>query len=219
MDRIPVCVFAKPPIPGRVKTRLARVLGKSGAARLAAAMLCDVWSVVESVAGAIPVLAAAEPGAFAIGVPNERVWLQAAGDLGWRIESILRRGLTTASAVIALGADSPLLTRTHIDEAIEFLGAGHAVLGPTDDGGFYLLGVCDCPHGMLADVPWSSEETCEQTRLRLQTYGMSVATVKSSFDIDTIAELERLRDELDHLPKEIAPQTRAWLADTLWSAS
>ena len=216
---IPVCIFAKPPLPGRVKTRTARVLGDQRAAQLASAMLCDVWSVVQSATGVIPVLAAAEPGPFPIDVPSERIWLQAPGDLGWRIESILRRGLQSAPAAIALGADSPLLTPTHLQQALESLATDDAVLGPSEDGGFYLLGMHHCPPGVLADLPWSSEETCARTEQRLRSHGMSVATIPSLSDVDTVADLEQLRGQLAVASPDIAPQTRSWLSETSWSAS
>ena len=216
---IPVCIFAKPPIPGRVKTRLTPFLGQVGAAQLASAMLCDVWSTVQATTGVVPILAAAEPGPFPINVPNERIWLQEAGDLGSRIESILRRAVASAPAVIALGADSPLVTSAHLDEAVECLRKKDAVLGPSDDGGFYLLGVHNCPLGLFADLPWSSEHTCEQTGRRLEMNGMSVGRIRSLFDVDTIAELKQLRAQLEYLPLDVAPQTRRWLAETSWSAS
>lgn len=214
MSAIPVCIFAKPPIPGRVKTRLACFLGQMEAAQLASAMLCDVWSVVQSAAGVMPVLAAAESGSFPIDVPGERIWLQEAGDLGRRIESILRRGLRNGPAAIALGADSPLLTAAHLEEALELLAGHDAVLGPSDDGGFYLLGVHDCPPGLLTEIVWSCEETCRQTEDRLRRHGMRVGMIRSLIDVDTMAELERLRKELEYLPPEIAPQTHKWFDET-----
>lgn len=219
MTGIPICVFAKPPIPGRVKTRLAPFLGQDGAAQLASAMLYDVWSVVKSVAEVIPVLAAAESGPFGIDVPNERIWLQQTDELGSRIEGILRQGLQFGPAAIAVGADSPLLREEHIKEAIRCLEQNDAVLGPADDGGFYLLGVHSCPSGLLADVPWSSSETCRETERRLEMHGMRVGTIRTLPDVDTFVELETLRRQLEHLPREIAPYTRKWFDETSWSVS
>lgn len=216
---ISVCVFAKPAIPGRIKTRLVPDLGEIGAVQLASAMLCDVWSVVQSVTGVVPVLAAAERGPFEIDVPGERIWLQRPGDLGVRIEGILQYGLQFGPAAIALGADSPLFRAEHLEQAIGCLAENDAVLGPAADGGFYLLGVRDCPSGLLADVPWSSDETCRATEHRLRMHGMRVGTIPSLFDVDTMAELETLRRELAHLPPEMAPHTRGWFDETSWSAS
>jgi glycosyltransferase A (GT-A) superfamily protein (DUF2064 family) len=176
-------------------------------------MLCDVWSVVQSVPGLVGVLAAAESGSFGIDVPGERIWLQEPGDLGSRIENILRKGLQVARAAIALGADSPLLGANHLNEAMACLEENDAVLGPAADGGFYLLGVRDCPSGLLAGVPWSSGETCKETERRLRMHGMRVGLIGSLVDIDTLAELEMLRSHLESMPREIAPHTRKLLGE------
>jgi uncharacterized protein len=215
---IPVCIFAKPPVPGRVKTRLAQRIGETEAAELAAAMLADVWATVENIKGAVPVLAATEAGPFDIEVPDERIWLQPPGDLGWRIEGILRRGLESAPAVIALGADSPFVTALDLAQGIEHLQSGRTVLGPCDDGGFYLLGLHDCPPSLLAGIPWSSERTLQRTRSRLQMHGMRVSQLRTLFDVDTIADLQQLCTELESLPREVAPRTREWLQGKQWSA-
>lgn len=219
MSRIPICIFAKPPIPGRVKTRLAQSIGRAQAAKLAAAMLRDVWSVVESLAEAIPVLAAAEAGDFAIHVPDDRVWLQQSGDLGLRIECILRRGLETGPAAIALGADTPLVTSAHLIQAIDCLKSENAVIGPCDDGGFYLLGVRRCPPGLLSGINWSTEHTLRETELRLRAHEMNAPRIPNLFDVDTVVDLPRLRSELRNSPPDAAPQTRQWLGETIWSAS
>lgn len=216
---IPVCIFAKPPVPGRVKTRLAAAIGHESAAQLASAMLHDVWSVVASTAAAIPVLAAAEPGDFNLEVAPENVWLQPGSGLGSRIEAILRRGLEQAPSAIALGADSPLLTPDILMQGIKQLESGNAVLGPCDDGGFYFLGLNSCPPGLLDGIPWSCALTYNATECQLRSKGMKVTQIGASFDIDTLADLHHLRRELCRLGPEVAPRTRTWLNETAWSVS
>ena len=81
MVGIPVCIFAKPPVPGEVKTRLIPVLGAAGAAELASAMLLDAWRIVESCAGVRPILATTRSGDLPMSVACEDVWLQGEGDL------------------------------------------------------------------------------------------------------------------------------------------
>ena len=208
---IPVCIFAKPPIPGRVKTRLAAAIGSQAAAELASAMLHDIWEVVSNTAGTMPVLAAAEEGNFTVKVPNDRVWLQLGSDLGLRIESILQRGIEIAPAAIALGADSPLVTARDLTRAIQELKSGNAVLGPCEDGGFYLLGLNVCPPGTLATIPWSCQTTCDATESRLKSKGMKVTRTRAGLDIDTPADLQRLRRELNCVALDVAPRTRNWL--------
>lgn len=204
-----VCVFAKPPVPGRVKTRLASAIGPEAAAQLAAAMLSDVWSVLQATPGITPILAAAEEGAF----PFEAnpIWRQKPGALDCRIESILARALRNAPAAIALAADTPTLTPLHLTRALAALAGNDAVLGPCDDGGFYLLGLKRCPRGLLESIPWSCAATCRETEDRLIARGLTVATLASLPDIDTI-------DDLPHL-QQAGPACRAWYASRLWLAS
>lgn len=223
---IPVCIFAKPPVPGQAKTRLARSIGEDSAASLASAMLCDIWSVVREIAEAIPVLAAAEEGTFPVTVPEENFWLQGTGNFGSRIENILRRGLSTAPAAIVLGADSPLITAGHLRDALHQLQSSDAVMGPACDGGFYLLGLRKCPFGLLQGVPWSTAEAGQSTEDCLHSQGMSVSQLRMLPDVDTVADLQSLYDELKNAAPTIAPATQQWffehrarLREFQWSAS
>lgn len=226
VTKIPVCIFAKPSVAGEVKTRLARSIGDHASVALASAMLSDIWSTVRNTTGATPVLAAASEGPFPIDPPNEHFWLQESGELGARIEHILRRGLYDASAAIALGADSPLLTVSHLTRALHELKANDAVIGPSCDGGFYLLGLSRCPAGLLENLPWSTAQTREQTVDRLHSHNMSVYELETLPDVDTLADLQSLHNELQVASPEIAPVTRQWfvehrsrLQELQWSAS
>ena len=209
---IPVCIFAKPPIAGQVKTRLAHSIGFEAAAALASAMLRDVWSTVASVPGVQPILAAASRGPFPIDVAPERLWLQPPGDLGFRMESILCRGLCNAPAALVLGADSPLLEAAHLRDALQVLLNHDAAIGPSHDGGFYLLGLRRSTPGLLADLPWSTCEAYEQTVNRLRSHALTVSTLKPLGDVDTLSDLNALADSLDRAPAHAAPFTRRWFA-------
>ena len=213
MIRISVCIFAKPPVPGKAKTRLACSIGAGPAASLASAMLCDIWSVVCDSHGVMPVLAAAEEGSFPVAVPEENFWMQGSGGLGCRLGRILRRGLQSAPAAIALGADSPLLMTAHLNDALSGLEKADAVIGPCCDGGFYLLGLRSCPRGLLADLPWSTAKTGERTVARLHDHGMRVRSLRTLPDVDTLADLLLLQEMLRDMPSDIAPATRSWLAE------
>ncbi len=172
-------------------------------------MLLDIWRVVLSCERVRPVLAAAAKGNFPIAVPDANHWLQGDGDLGERIERILRRGLEQAPAAIAIGADSPLLTPTHLGRAIAALNDYEAVIGPCLDGGFYLLGLRECPPGLLANVPWSSGKTASAVIDRITRRGWRLAQVETLFDVDTPDDLARLADPLD---LSLAPETYAFLS-------
>jgi rSAM/selenodomain-associated transferase 1 len=206
MSRGCVCVFAKPPRPGTVKTRLATVLGDDGAAALARAFLLDTWNTVTRVSGVDVVLAATE-----LDAPEWRslhaaeVWPQGAGTLGDRLERVLRRALQAHPFAIAIGTDIPGLPVSRFDDARDALRAADAVLGPADDGGFYLIGVSTCPHGLLDTVPWSASDTCARTLERLGQHHLTTTVIAPWLDVDAPADLDtlrrRLRDGTIHAPE------------------
>jgi rSAM/selenodomain-associated transferase 1 len=206
---VPVCIFAKPPIAGKVKTRLIPELGAEAASALASAMLSDVWSVSSSCPGVRSILAAAEAGEFPLSVLEEDIWLQGEGDLGARLERIFIRALALAPAAIALGADSPLVANAHIEEALRALETHEAALGPSTDGGFYLLALKRCPSGLFRDLPWSCAGTLEATKTRLEEYQFSIETITPLFDVDTSEDLGLLGSVLAEMDAA-APATRAW---------
>ncbi|MFN8544505.1 MAG: TIGR04282 family arsenosugar biosynthesis glycosyltransferase [Candidatus Binatia bacterium] len=189
-----LCVFAKPPMPGRVKTRLVPALGVEGAAHLAHAVLCDTWSSARALPWASPILATTHVFPPALRpAPDAVVWMQGSGDLGRRIERILARALGRFPFAIALGADTPGLPVRFLEEARVALGSADAVVGPTEDGGFYLLGLRRCPRGLLAGLPWSDRDTCARTLERLRARGLITVVLDSWFDIDRPEDLDRLR--------------------------
>jgi len=215
-ETVAVCIFAKPPRPGEAKTRLAPVLGAAGAARLARAFLLDAVDRVRALPWALPYLATT--GSLDRDL-RERlgdlpVWPQGDGDLGARQLRILRRGLEHAPAALVVGTDLPGLPAAHFERARALLDTHDAVLGPAEDGGFYLLGLRLAPKGLLDDLPWSRADTCEQTRGRLLAHGMRVGTAPVWFDVDVPEDLERLHESLVD-PGVVAPATRRALAALL----
>lgn len=190
-----VCLFAKPPRAGEAKTRLVPALGAEGAAALAGAFLEDTWALLASLPWARPVLSSpvAWPAAL-LPSPAPQVWLQGEGDLGTRLERILARALQQLPLALALGADSPGLPPGHLAQARAALADVDAVLGPSADGGFYLLGLRRAlPPGALAGLPWSAPDTLLHTEARLRALGLSVALAPPYFDVDTPEDLAHLR--------------------------
>jgi rSAM/selenodomain-associated transferase 1 len=189
-----VCVFAKPPRPGLVKTRLAAALGAGRAAALARAFFDDTWSAASSLPWAKAVLATTSPAAREwVGAKGSPVWPQGGGDLGDRLERILRRALRDAPVALAIGTDTPGLPPSLFSQARSALRDADAVLGPCEDGGFYLLGLRRCPPGLLRDLPWSTPETFAQTAARLRERGLTTAVITPWFDVDRPADLACLR--------------------------
>lgn len=198
MTSVPVCVFAKPPRPGEVKTRLASVLGGESAAALAAAFLRDTWLTVGRLSWARPVLATTdvEWGRAEGLCPTDDVWAQGEGDLGARLERVLGRALATSPGALAIGTDSPGLPLRALEQARAAVEDGWAVLGPAEDGGYYLLGLPRCPPGLLADLPWSTAETRARTDERLRDAGLRVRMLETWFDVDRPEDLAHLKRRL-----------------------
>jgi rSAM/selenodomain-associated transferase 2/rSAM/selenodomain-associated transferase 1 len=210
--RIAICVFAKPPRAGEAKTRLSAVLGDAGAARLAEALFRDAWSKVTAIDWARAVLATTDEHAEAwSAVPAADVWPQGDGDLGQRMERVLRRALETTDAAIAIGTDCPTLPASRLHLARVLLETHEAVIGPSEDGGFYLLGVRRCPEGLLDGVAWGTAAAHDQTLERIRRAGMTAASLPSAFDVDRPEDVDRLRRALPEL-RDFAPETAKVLA-------
>ncbi len=184
-----ICIFAKEPIAGRVKTRLAATIGDSAAARLASAFLHDTIALVRSLDLPFVVAWSGAPEAAPADV---EIWPQGDGDLGARLERIFDRALLHSRWVIALGADSPGLPARNIHSAIEALRARDAVIGPAWDGGYYLLGLTRMQPRILSDIAWSTSRTCLDTTIRLCLHGYRTATLRPWFDVDEASDLQRL---------------------------
>jgi uncharacterized protein len=205
---IPVCIFVKPPAAGAVKTRLTPSVSPRRAARLAGAFFVDTLRTVTALGWARPVVATAGAAddaearhrldALVCGTSEPvAAWPQGEGDLGARLERVLRRALGgEVPGAIAVGTDAPGLPRALLDAARAALADHDAVLGPCDDGGYYLMGLRRCPEGLLEGLPWSTETTFEATRARLEARGLSVAILPGWFDVDRPADLSRLEDLL-----------------------
>lgn len=198
-----VCVFAKPPRPGAVKTRLAATLGPAAAAELAQAFLEDTCEALRGLPLAA-VLATTEP--WCAAPLGSEVWLQGEGSLGERLERTLRRALGRSGCAIALGADSPGFPAHALVEAARRLEVVDVVFGPADDGGFWFVALRACPAGLFDGVPWSTAEALCAAERRAAACGLASARGRPWFDIDTARDLHRLCALLDR-GRAVAPAT------------
>ncbi len=195
MSAAALVILGKAPELGRTKTRLAADIGPEAALELARAFIQDVWahaaSFAEATGGTATLLLSGDPsGLPALVAP--RIAPQCTGDLGARIEHAARTGLQGHGRVLVLGTDSPGLPRGLLIRALEALEHREAVLAPALDGGFVLIGLRRCPAGLLADLPWSEEDTCARTLARLRARGLRTAILPPWFDVDHASELQRL---------------------------
>lgn len=194
-------VMAKAPEPGRVKTRLAALLGTDGAAALAEALLVDTWRQFAPLPNLDTVLVLSGGPELPPLEPTPKLWSQGDGDLGARMERAFQQALAEAPWAIAIGTDAPGLPVDRVTSAASLLRASDrrtAILGPSEDGGYYLLGVNDCPDGLLSGLPWSSSTTFKETYERLKKRGFSTHELPAWFDVDEPHDVERLRRDLEH---------------------
>ncbi len=190
-------IFARRPIPGRVKTRLSPPLSPEEAAELYRCMLLDILDRTSPLPGIDRLLFYVdEEGAEAYfrGVaPGCRLVPQAEGDLGARMAGAFRHVFAAGYGRAAvIGSDSPDLPLLFVTEALERLAAGaDAVYVPSDDGGYCLLALREL-HGVLfGGIAWSTAEVMGASLARGEEAALRVELLPEWYDLDTIADLHR----------------------------
>lgn len=199
-------LFVKEPVAGRVKTRLGSALGMREAA---AAYI----RIVETLAARLQpldaelIVAGDPPQAL----PRLRAWLepllppgvsyvaQSAGDLGARIAGALQLAFDAGAARAAvIGSDCPWIDGRVVAEAFEQLHWHDVVLGPSHDGGYYLVGARELDRGLFEGVDWSTGRVLEQTRANAARLGHSCALLaRRLHDIDGPEEWRMFQRELN----------------------
>ncbi|MBI4227398.1 MAG: TIGR04283 family arsenosugar biosynthesis glycosyltransferase [Candidatus Omnitrophica bacterium] len=208
-------VMAKAPLPGRVKTRLTPPLSPDEAAQLARAFLDDTLRRVEQLPRTHLVIAVDSPDAVPFlrtMAPTAEVVPQAAGDLGARMSAVVRDRLARgASAVLLIGSDHPTLPKPILARAARYIeeGSDQVVLGPANDGGYYLIGLTRPHPELFFDIPWSTPQVFAATVARAEAAGLPVRRLPAWYDVDTPDDLARLRRDLpDHA--SLISATRRW---------
>lgn len=213
-----VAIMAKAPVAGKAKTRLIPRLGAEHAAMLYQQMLLDTIDLVaEALNGS---------GAISLVCPTlaDRTALQHMVASGIQViadeTGTLMGGLEYAltyhtvagyEQVILLDGDSPTLPRHYLQSGFDALGTADIVLGPTIDGGYYLIGACQSQPALFQWEHLDSATICEKTQARAVAHGLRVDMLPSWFDVDTSEDLEQLVDDL-RLHPDGAPRTRQFLA-------
>jgi rSAM/selenodomain-associated transferase 1 len=221
MSRPVVIVMVKAPRAGFVKTRLVPELSEADAAALAACFARDVVLGAGQVADNLLIAYTPADGREVLEtiLPGGGLWFEQQGeDLGERLESVAAHAFDLAFApLIFIGADSPTLPPAFIATAIEWLTAKKAdvVLGPTEDGGYYLIGFHRRERGLFQDVAWSTPQAYAQTAQNAAQLGLRLRQLPIWYDVDTPSDLSRLRAELtsDREARRRAPATYQWLLE------
>lgn len=198
MSLIRIVIFAKAPLAGLAKTRLIPALGEQGSAQLAQRMLRH--TVAEALAadvGEVELCVTPEPDAQQWRPFRDPEWpvawqAQGDGDLGERLARATRRGVLHGHSVLLIGTDCPFLTAERLREATTQLVSKDAVLIPSVDGGYVLLGLKHFSPCVFRDIAWSTESVAFETLCRIGELQWTVAQLPRLRDIDEPADLAAL---------------------------
>jgi hypothetical protein len=195
-----------------VKTRLQPALTPDEGLALYEAMLADVIERVgrASADQAATFLAWSEacrpPESLSDALKSVRVELQAGDDLGERMAHTLQEKLHGGfGQVVLVGADSPSLPLDYLRQSFEALRTVDLVLGPADDGGYYLLGARRLHPQIFLKMPWGTERVLAITRQRIKDGRITHRELAPWYDVDTPADVARLWKDLQHMKAKGAP--------------
>lgn len=209
-------VMAKYPTPGKTKTRLCPPLSPEQAAALYECFLHDTLNLMRRVPGIWPIIAYLPQSArpyFARLAPDFELTLQQGPDLGARLDNALTRYLQLGFERVAImNSDGPTLPPTHLAMAFEALaGNADVALGPSHDGGYYLIGLKRPAPRLLRQVQMSTPHVLADTLALAAAEGLRVELLPAWYDVDDAASLDRLAAELARSPAGVAPHSRAFL--------
>lgn len=195
-----IFIFAKAPVPGFAKTRLARQIGDDRAAALAARMLeHTVDAAMASEVGPVQLCCAPDTShaAFLHAAQRHHVSLtsQGEGDLGARLHRAFCRALASHERVIIIGTDAPGLGAGQLRQAAAALQHKPAVFIPASDGGYALVGLTKPVPALFINMAWSTGSVMAESRERLQRAGMDWTELEPVHDVDE-------PEDLIHLPVE-----------------
>lgn len=218
-SRPAIIVMVKAPRSGRAKTRLIPAIGAEGAAGLAACLARDTVRIAQGIVRDVLVAYSPADGKAELQdlLPDGLLWTeQAEGDLAERLQSAASDAAELGfGPLVLIGTDSPTLPPSYVETALDSLTLDRAdlVLGPAEDGGYYLAGLrMPVPH-LFDDIDWSTARVYEQTAANAARLGLRVQALPSWYDVDTPRDLLHLWHEYDTstAARTRAPATYRWL--------
>lgn len=214
-------VVAKQPVPGGTKTRLCPPLSQDQAADLYECFLRDTLDLMRQVANVQRMIGFLPEGArdyFHLLAPDMELTCQRGTSLGERLDQLLTEALASGSGrAVVMDSDSPTLPVEYLSQAFDLLEAADVVLGPTRDGGYYLIGMKQPQPRLLRQVKMSTPHVLADTLALAETAGLAVSLLPAWYDVDTIADLHQLDREIAGMSANgYAPATRRWLTETNW---
>jgi hypothetical protein len=209
-------IMAKAPKPGMVKTRLAQFLPPPAVTALYRCLLDDTMALAHSLRNvevAMMCPASDVDDLARLAGDGVRVVAQTGDGLAAGLTSVFAHFVATAQQrVIAFNSDSPHLPASVLERAFEALATCDVVVGPTHDGGYYLVGAKANHPGLFNGDGMGTSNALETLLERVRSFGLSVDLADPFYDIDIVSDLIRLDAELQLSPPR-APRTAAWLAE------
>ncbi len=213
-----LAVLAKAPVAGSVKTRLVPPLTHHQAAQLYRALLVDQLDHLRRFTGCDLCLvfapASAEAEMRSLAPCEYRLYPQQGEDLGARMFAVFTQFYSLGyKNIVLIGGDLAPVPQNYFTQAFEFLDAPErrVVLGPTLDGGYYLIGANKPIAELFHDMTWSHDQVLVQTRARLVALNISHLVLPTWFDVDRPEDIRRLDSELTSDLEQAMPRTLAWL--------
>jgi len=173
-------IFAKEPELGKVKTRLAKDLGREKALRVYQQLLKKTRSTFKRTPYKTEIYFTAR---------------QKGRDLGARMFNAFKDNLKKYNKVIIIGVDCPFITRSLVRQAFKSLDHSPLVLGPTLDGGYYLIGLTQVRPKLFRKISWGTDKVLKQTLKHCKLLGIKPVMLKKLYDIDTIKEYQKWRQK------------------------
>lgn len=185
-------IFAKNPVLGKVKTRLAATIGDEKALNVYKELLQHTHDISSKVKANKVVF-------YSDFVKNQDLWdqakyikkLQKGDDLGARMSDAFERTLAENRKVIVIGTDCKELTPEILTQAFDTLNYVDVVIGPALDGGYYLIGMKNREEALFQNINWSTSYVLEQTIRKINTQKLSYVLLKTLSDIDTEEDLKK----------------------------
>ncbi len=216
MNSNALVIMAKEPKVGLTKTRFNPPLNLDQAAQFYEVLLKDTIELVSGISTIDLAIAITPPESidyFKRIAPSKTHFIPVVcADIGECLAISLERLLDLKyERVLALNSDGPSLPAANIQQAIQSLDNHDLVLGPSEDGGYYLVGFKQLHTKIFTGIDWSTDQVLTQTLHKAMGLALSVHLLPAWYDIDTASDIERLRAELKVLPPDALPHTRKLL--------
>ena len=222
MSKKALVVMAKRPFPGHSKTRLTPPFSAEAAAALYESFLKDTLHLVRTTAAAVPFVAYTPTGVETVAyfrslAPDFELIAQHGRTLGERLDSVLSGLLNNGfNQVAAINSDSPTLPQVYLDEAFNRLDDPKidVVLGPCDDGGYYLIGWKRAHPRLVREVQMSTDQVLADTLAIAAEEKLNVSLLPPWYDVDDMADFERIQRDIAANP-DVAVYTRRNLRERI----